>query len=67
MEKPVVYDRKADGSMKATWTRIVTLNGQTSTSTFASVYQSPALFHKTETFVNATGTPVNGLSVPKAN
>jgi len=64
LEKPVVYDRKPDGSMKATWTRIVTLNGQTATSTFNSVYQSPALFHKTESFVSATGTPVSGLKMP---
>ena len=64
LEKPIVYDRKPDGSMKATWTRIVTLDGSTSTSTFNSVYQSPALFHKTETFVSATGTPLSGLKMP---
>lgn len=66
LEKPVVYDRKSDGSMKATWTRIVTINGQTSTSTFQSTYQPPALFHKTETFVTSTGTPISGLKIPPA-
>jgi vancomycin resistance protein YoaR len=56
LEKPVVYDRQSDGSMKATWTRLVTpTNGQTRTDVFNSNYQSPALFHKTETFVSATG------------
>jgi vancomycin resistance protein YoaR len=66
LEKPVVFDRQPDGSMKASWTRIVVLNGETSTSTFKSVYQSPALFHKTETFVSATGTPLTGLKIPPA-
>jgi vancomycin resistance protein YoaR len=64
LEKPVVYDKQADGSMKATWTRIITKDGQTSTSTFKSVYQSPALFHKTEGFVSSTGTIVSGLKIP---
>jgi vancomycin resistance protein YoaR len=64
LEKPVVYDRQSDGSMKATWTRLVIKDGITSTSTFKSVYQSPALFHKTETFVSATGTPISGLKIP---
>lgn len=59
LQKPVQWDIKEDGSMKASWTRIV-INGQnTSTSTFKSVYLPPALFHKTETFVSATGTPQN--------
>jgi vancomycin resistance protein YoaR len=66
LEKPVVYDRQPDQSMKATWTRLVTKDGVTSTSTFNSVYQSPALFHKTETFVSATGTPITGLKIPAA-
>ena len=66
LEKPVVFDRTPDGAMKATWTRIVTLNGETSTSTFKSTYQPPALFHKTETFVSATGTPITGLKIPSA-
>ena len=65
LEKPVVYDRKTDGSMKAIWTRLITsTGGQTATSTFYSNYQSPALFHKTETFVSATGTPISGLKMP---
>jgi hypothetical protein len=44
--------------MKATWTRLVTsaATGQTRTDVFNSNYQPPALFHKTETFVTATGT-----------
>ncbi len=65
LEKPVVYDRKADGSMKAQWTRIITAaDGTASTSTFRSTYQPPALFHKTEEYVSATGTPSFGLKIP---
>ena len=64
LDKPVVYDRQTDGSMKATWTRHVMNNGTTTTVTFKSVYQSPALFHKTETFVTATGTQTSGLPMP---
>ena len=62
LEKPVVYDRQADGAMKATWTRLVTLPGQpTRTDVFNSNYQPPALFHKTETFVSATGTQTSAI------
>lgn len=57
LEKPFTFDRKSDGSMKATWVRKVTKNGQTKTDTFQSVYLSPALFHKEEQFVPATTTP----------
>lgn len=64
LEKPVVYDRKTDGSMRASWTRIVTKDGTTSTSTFKSFYQSPSLFHKSESFVSATGTVISGLKMP---
>src|SRR4029077_14600178 len=31
LQTPVVYDRKPDGSMKATWTRLVTVDGTTRT------------------------------------
>ncbi|HVY68140.1 MAG TPA: VanW family protein [Patescibacteria group bacterium] len=58
LEKPVQFDRKSDGSMKATWTRLVTaVDGTVRTDVFKSTYQPPALFHKTETYVTATGTP----------
>lgn len=57
--KPVQYDRKEDGSMKATWQREVTKNGSTRTDTFKSVYLSPALFHKEEIFVKTTSTPAS--------
>lgn len=56
LEKPVQFDKKPDGSLKASWTRIVAKNGQEKTETFKSVYQSPALFHKEETFVTASST-----------
>ncbi len=60
LEKPTVYDKKDDGSMKATWTRVVTKDGNVSTSTFKSIYQPPALFHKTEEFPKVpTSTPTN--------
>ena len=61
LEKPVQYDKKTDGSMKATWTRLVTKDGQTSTSTFNSVYRSPALYHKTEEF-GPSSTPLTIVS-----
>lgn len=62
LEKPIQWDRKEDGSMKASWTRIVTKDGKTSTSTFNSIYLSPALFHKTESFVSSTGAPASNLT-----
>ncbi|MBI5530782.1 MAG: VanW family protein [Candidatus Doudnabacteria bacterium] len=57
LEKPIQYDRKPDGSLKASWTRIITKDGETSSSTFKSIYQSPALYHKEEQFVSTTSTP----------
>ena len=57
LSKPVQYDRKEDGSMKATWEREVVKNGVSKKDTFKSVYQSPALFHKEEKFVSASTTP----------
>lgn len=56
LEKPVQYDRKSDGSMKASWTRIVRKNGEEEKVTFNSTYRSPALYHKTETFVTPPPT-----------
>lgn len=50
---PVQYDKKPDGSMKATWTREVTLNGETKVDTFKSTYLPPALFHEEQTFVGS--------------
>jgi hypothetical protein len=60
LNQPVAYDKKSDGSMKATWTRTVTKNGQTTTDKFASNYLPPALFHKQEQFVNTGGTVTGG-------
>lgn len=60
LNQPSAYDRKSDGSMKATWTRVVTKDGETKTDKFASVYQPPAKFHKQEEFVpnpNSNTTP----------
>lgn len=62
LEKPVQWDRKVDGSMKASWTRTVAKDGEVSTSTFKSIYLPPALFHKTESFVSSTGTPASNLA-----
>ncbi len=60
LQKPIQYDRKSDGSMKAEWTRLVEKNGETASSTFKSVYQPPALFHKQEQFVSAAPPPAGG-------
>lgn len=65
LEKPIQYDRKLDGSMKAEWTRVVIKDGTTSTSTFKSIYQSPALFHKTEEF--PTTTPITSNPITPIN
>lgn len=67
LQKPFQYDKKEDGSMKATWERQVTKDGKTKTDIFKSVYQSPALFHKEEKFVTATGTTTSTLQIPKIN
>lgn len=63
--KPVQYDKKADGSLKAEWTRVVEKNFTVSTSTFKSTYLPPALFHKQEIY--PTTTPATNLSIPAAN
>ncbi len=47
---PYQYDKKSDGSMKASWSRTVIKNGKSTTQTFSSIYQPPALFHKQEKF-----------------
>jgi vancomycin resistance protein YoaR len=59
LEKPLQFDRKPDGSMKASWTREINKNGTTTSETFKSVYQSPDLFKVVESFIPAaTSTPV---------
>ena len=42
---PSVFDKKSDGSMKAVWTRHVTVGGLTTDQTFKSTYLPPAQFH----------------------
>jgi vancomycin resistance protein YoaR len=55
---PYSYDKKSDGSLKATWTRTVTMaDGTTKKDTFNSVYQPPALFHRQETYPPKPTTP----------
>jgi vancomycin resistance protein YoaR len=56
-EGPVQYDKKANGALKATWTRHVTLAGETTTQVFNSTYQPPALFQKQQTTVASTPNP----------
>ncbi|MBX4205014.1 MAG: VanW family protein [Candidatus Doudnabacteria bacterium] len=69
-EGPVQYDRQTNGALKATWTRHVTLNGETTTQTFNSTYQPPALFQKQQTTVASTpnpqaeSTPANSSTTP---
>lgn len=62
---PTTYDRKTDGSMKATWTRTVEKDGKKHEDIFKSVYQSPALFHKEEAF--PTTTPATELTPSAVN
>jgi vancomycin resistance protein YoaR len=66
LHPPVQYDKKPDGSMKATWTRDIFNNGTTTTVTFKSTYLPPALFHKTEEFITPTSTPSSGFPIPPA-
>jgi vancomycin resistance protein YoaR len=54
---PTQYDKKPDGSMKATWTRHVALNGQTADQTFNSNYLPPALFHHDSVVQTSTPNP----------
>ncbi|MGE5297975.1 MAG: VanW family protein [Acidobacteriaceae bacterium] len=56
-EGPTQYDRKASGAMKATWKKIVTLNGKTTEQVFDSTYVSPALFQKETTVQSSTPNP----------
>lgn len=66
LHPPVVYDRQADGSMKATWQRDVIKDGVTTTKIFNSNYLPPALFHETSStnLTPATST-TPGLQMPK--
>jgi vancomycin resistance protein YoaR len=65
-EGPIQYDKKPDGSMKATWTRHVTLNGETTTYVAKSNYVSPNLFKKVDVAAipnpQATPTPANAAA-----
>ncbi|OGE80024.1 MAG: hypothetical protein A2660_02935 [Candidatus Doudnabacteria bacterium RIFCSPHIGHO2_01_FULL_45_18] len=56
-EGPTQYDQKPDGSMKAIWTRHVTLNGQTTDQEFKSAYSPPALYHRDSSEQSATPNP----------
>ncbi len=53
VDEPLQWDRKPDGSLKASWTRHVTNNGVTRDDTLKSNYLPPALFKKEEKFVPA--------------
>lgn len=57
LNQPAVYDRTANGAMKATWTRTVAKKGITETDSFSSNYQPPELFHKKEEFVANPESP----------
>lgn len=54
VDEPIQWDKKSDGSMKASWTRHVTKDGTTRDDTLKSTYLPPALFKKEEKFVVAT-------------
>ncbi|MDP4000996.1 MAG: VanW family protein [bacterium] len=44
LEDPYTYDRQANGAMKATWNRKVTLNGEVLKDSFHSTYRPPSLY-----------------------
>lgn len=56
LSTPYQYDKKSDGSLKATWSRTVTKKGKEHKETFNSVYQPPALFKKQESFASPPST-----------
>lgn len=58
VDEPIHTDKKADGSLKASWTRHITISGTTREDTFKSNYLPPALFKKEEKFVTATPEPL---------
>jgi vancomycin resistance protein YoaR len=58
LEGPVHYDKKADGSLKAVWTKKVTKNGETVQQDFRSNYVSPNLYQKVATTQASTPNPV---------
>lgn len=58
VDEPIQWDRKADGSMKASWSRHVTKDGITRDDVLKSNYLPPALFKKEEKFVVASPTTV---------
>ncbi len=62
VDEPIQWDRKSDGSLKASWTRHVTLNNQTRDDVIKSTYLPPALFKKEEKFVVAEPTPTPSTS-----
>lgn len=60
VDEPIQWDKKSDGSMKASWTRHVTKDGTTREDVLKSNYLPPAIFKKEEKFVIATPpTPAN--------
>jgi vancomycin resistance protein YoaR len=60
VDEPIQWDRKPDGSMKASWTRHVTKDGITRDDTLKSNYLPPALFKKEEKFVVVPPVPPTG-------
>jgi vancomycin resistance protein YoaR len=68
LDGPYQYDKKANGAMKATWTKRVTLNGQTTEQVFNSTYQPPELFETTTQAATpnpqAEATPANTTTAP---
>lgn len=62
VDEPIQWDRKPDGSMKASWSRHVTKNGITRDDTLKSTYLPPALFKKEEKFV--VNTPPASTTSP---
>lgn len=60
VEEPIQWDRKPDGSLKASWTRRVQKDGITREDVFKSNYLPPAMFKKEEKFV-VTSAPTGDI------
>lgn len=65
LDKPIQWDKKADGSMKASWSRtIIYGDGTAKTDKYASLYKPPALFHKQNEFVPIPDTQTGDKPSP---
>ncbi len=64
LPQPYTYDKKPDGSLKATWKRTVIKNGEKKEDVFNSTYRPPNQFKRQESFVATDGTTTQSPTTP---